>query len=153
MSTIAGIFSLPPPAGMARNAGSPPAQRMFFDTISATNNPLKTGRERRGNLAAYGGVIERRADHLQPFGGAVVSDQRIEHAVRLGEDTGLVERMLRIADRLDDALLVDFAVVLDVHFGRLMLQIVGFEPHVGRDLYFGSEPRHVGIRLRRTAVD
>src|SRR5580693_3134571 len=124
MSTIAGIFSLPPPAGVARNAGSPPAQRMFFVTISATNDSLKTGRERRRELAAYGGVIERRAGRLQPFGGAVDSDQRIEHAVRLGEDTGLVERMLGIADRLDDALLVDFAVCLDVHFRRPVLRIV-----------------------------
>src|SRR5580692_1925163 len=126
---------------------------MVFVTMSGTTYSLKTCSECRGKLAARSGVIERRTAHCQPCGGAIVGKQRIEHAVRLGGDAGMVERMLWIADRLDDALLVDFAVGLDVHFGRPMLRIVGVEPHVGRDLYFGSEPRHVGIRLRRTAVD
>ena len=73
--------------------------------------------------------------------------------MRLGEDTGLVERMLGIADRFDDALLVDFAAGFDVHFGRPMLRIVGVEPRVRDDLDLGGEPGHVGIRLRRAAID
>src|ERR1700733_8186271 len=100
---MAGIFAPPPPAGMARNAGRPPAQWMVFLTISGTRLPPKTCSEGHGKLAARGVVIERRASHLQPFGNVIVADQRIEHAVRLGEDTGLVERMLGIADRFAHA--------------------------------------------------
>src|SRR5580692_8788290 len=103
---------------------------MVLATISGTIYSLKTGSEGRGKLAARRRVVERRASHLQPFGNAIFADQRIEYAVRLGEDTGLVERMLGIADRLDDALLVDFAAGFDVHFGGPMLRIVGIESHV-----------------------
>src|SRR5580692_5732966 len=106
---------------------------MVFVTISGTNDSLKTCSEGRGKLAARRGVIERRASHLQPFGNAIFADQRIEYAGRLGEDTGLVERMLGIAGRLDDALLVDFAAGFYVHFGGPMLRIVGIEPYVGSD--------------------
>src|SRR5580698_167831 len=112
---------------------------MVFVTISGTRLSLKTCSECRGKLAARGVVIERRASHLQPFGNAIVADQRIKHAVRLGENTGLVERMLGIADRFDDALLVDFSVGLDVYFGRPMLRIVGVEPRVRDDLDLGGE--------------
>src|SRR5580700_1890899 len=106
---------------------------MVFVTMSGTNNSLKTGSECRGKLAASGGVIERRASHLQPFGGAIIADQRIEHAMGLGEDARLVERMLGVADGLDDALLMDFTTGLDVHFRRPMLRIISVEPHIGGD--------------------
>src|SRR5580704_18668896 len=112
---------------------------MVFVTISGTNDSLQTRSECGGKLAARCSIIERRASDLQPFGGAIVADQRIEHAVRLGEDTGLVEWMLGIADGLDDTLLVDFAVGLDIHFRRPMLRIVGVEPYVGSDLHLGGE--------------
>src|SRR6202035_5950101 len=103
---------------------------MVFVTTSGTRLSPKTCSECRGKLAACGGVIERRASRLQPCGNAIVADQRIEHAVGLGEDTGLVEWMLGIADGFDDALLMDFATGLDVHFRRPMLRIVSVEPHV-----------------------
>jgi hypothetical protein len=121
---------------------------MVFVTISGTRLSSKTFSEGRGKLAARGGVIERRADQLQPFSDAIVADQWIEHAVRLRSDTGLVERMLGIADGLDDALLVDFTVGLDVHFRRPMLRIVSVEPRVRDDLHFGGELSHVGIGIR-----
>src|ERR1700733_13931152 len=116
---------------------------MVFVTTSGTRLPPKTCSECRGKLAARGVVIKRRASHLQPFGNAIVADQRIEHAVRLGEDTGLVERMLGIADCFDDALLVDFSVGLDVYFGRPMLRNSGVEPRVRDDLDLGGELGHV----------
>ena len=74
-----------------------------------------------------GAFIERGLGHLQPRGNAIAVDEWIEHTVRLGKDTAMVERMLGIADRLDDTLLVDFAVGLDVHFRGPMLRIVGIE--------------------------
>src|ERR1017187_7703894 len=98
---------------------------MVFVTISSTKHSLKTCSECRGKLTTCGAVIERRASHLQPRGNAVAVDEWIEHAMRLGEDTGLIERMLGIADRLDDTMLVDFTVGLDIHFRRPMLRIVG----------------------------
>ena len=107
---------------------------MVLVTMSGTRLSLKTFGECRGKLAARGGVIERRASHLQPRGGTIVADQRIEHAVRLGKDTGIVERMLGIADRFDDTLLVDFAVGLDVHFRGPMLRIISVEPDIRDDL-------------------
>src|SRR5580704_9963772 len=100
---------------------------MVFVTISGTHLSLKTFGEGRGKLAARGGVIERLASHFQPRGGAIVAEQRIERAMCLGGDTGVTERMLGIADRLDDALLVEFAAGFDVHFGRPMLWIVSVE--------------------------
>src|SRR3984957_4571418 len=112
---------------------------MVFVTMSGTTCSLKTCSECRGKLTACGGVFERPTSHFQPFGGAIVANQRIEHAVRFGEDTGLVERMLWIANGLDDTLLEDFAVGLDVHFGRPMFRIVGIEPCVRDDLHLGGE--------------
>src|SRR5580704_15153001 len=126
---------------------------MAFATISGTKHSLKTCSECRGKLAACGAVFERRASHLQPRGNAVAVDKWIEHAMRLGEDTGLVERMLGIADRLDDALLVDFATGFDVHFGGPMLRIVGIEPYVRGDLHLCGELGHFGISLRHAAID
>src|SRR6202161_4074159 len=100
---------------------------MVFVTMSGTRLSLKTRSEGRGKLAASGGVIERRTPHVQPFGDAIGVEERIEHAVRLGGDTGLVERMLGIADGLDNTLLVDFAVGLNIHFRGPMLRIVCVE--------------------------
>src|SRR5580704_11894846 len=107
---------------------------MAFVTISGTRLSLKTFGEGRGKLAACGGVIERLASHFQPRGGAILAEQRIEHAMCLGDDTGMVERVFGIADRLDDALLVDFAAGFDIHFGRPMLWIVSVEPRIRDDL-------------------
>src|SRR6202451_464570 len=100
---------------------------MVFVAMSGTRLSLKTRSEGRGKLAASGGVIERRATHVQPFGDAIVVEQRIEQAMRLGEHTGLGERMVGGACRLDDTLLVNLAVGLDVHFRGPMLRIVGVQ--------------------------
>src|ERR1700692_3630039 len=124
---------------------------MVFEMMSGTNDSLQTCGECRGKLAACGDIIERRAGDLQPFGGTVVAKQRIEHAMRLGNDTGTVERMLRIADGLDDALLENFATGLDVHFGGPMLRIIGVEPGIGDDLDLARKISNVRIRLRRAA--
>src|SRR5579864_6456752 len=113
---------------------------MVFVTISGTCLSPKTFSECRSKLAARRRIGERGAGHLQPRRGAVIADERIEHAMRLGEDAGLVERMLGIADRLDDALLVDVAAGFDVHLGGPMLWVIGVEPRVGGDLHFGGEP-------------
>src|SRR4029077_18267509 len=112
---------------------------MVFVTISDTRLSPKTFSECRGKLAARRRTVERGASHLHPRRGAVIADERIEHAMGLGEDAGLVERMLGIADRLDDALLVNFAAGFDVHLGGPMLWIIGVEPHVGGDLHLGGE--------------
>src|SRR5579862_3344147 len=117
---------------------------MVFVTIPDTNDSLKTCSECRRKLAARGGVLECRAGQLQPCGGAIAADQRVEHAMRLGKDTGSVERMLGIAGRLDNALLIDLATGLDIDFGRPMLRIVGVESYIGDDLHLGGELGHLG---------
>src|SRR4029077_16854543 len=98
---------------------------MVFVTISGTRLSPKTFSECRGKLAARRRIVERGACHLRPRRGAAIADERIEHAMRPGEDGGTVGRVHRIADRLDDALLVNFVAGFDVPLGGPMLWVIG----------------------------
>src|SRR6516162_5415561 len=121
---MAGILPAPPPAGVARNAGRPPAHWIVLVAIfSATPFLLKTGGESRSELAACTLVVECRAGKLQPLRSTRVADQRIEHAMGLSDDAGAVERMLGIACRLDDTLAQNFAAGFDLNLRRPMLRI------------------------------
>src|ERR1700682_1740538 len=111
---------------------------MVFVTISDTNDSLQTCNECRRKLAARGGVIERRASPFPTFGGVMDNEQRIEHPMRLGDDSSMIQGMLGIADGLDDALLVDFAAGFDIHFGRPVLRIVSVAPGIRDDLDLGG---------------